>query len=108
MITDTVTYTFNVTNSGQVAVGNLALRDSIPASWNIVSNTITLTKGATVTTVSAANIRDNAGAPLGQTLSPVESLTIAFSVQIADVRMLPFPNKGTIIYNYKLANLSSS
>lgn len=105
---DTVTYTFNVTNSGQVAVSNLALRDLIPVSWTIVPNTLTITKGGTVTTVSAANLRDNAGAPLGQTLSPGESLTITFSVQIADVRMLPFSNKGTILYSYGPANLSGS
>ncbi len=84
---DVIDYTITIHNSGQGQATNVVYADNIPANTELVTNSITTTKGSITST-------DPVTIEIG-TMAPDETVTIEFSVQVTQ-SALQIENQGLV------------
>lgn len=90
-----ITYSLNVSNSGNIAAG-VILRDNIPTGSNFVSGSVT------VGGVSQPSASPIAGISLG-TMTPGSSVVVTFQTEVTSIPSQPFlVNQANTSYTYQL------
>ncbi|MGL4850747.1 MAG: DUF7507 domain-containing protein, partial [Clostridium sp.] len=91
---DTVTYTVNLRNTGNVNANDVTLTDIIPNDTSFVLGSVTV-NGTPFSSVNPQN-----GVPIG-TIAPNGTSVVTFKVTILKIpNPNPIPNKATVNYSY--------
>ncbi|MGL4655755.1 MAG: DUF7507 domain-containing protein, partial [Sarcina sp.] len=91
---DTLTYTINLRNTGNVPVNNVVLRDTIPGGTSFVLGSVTVNGIANILGVP------NVGIPIG-TINPGQNIVVSFKVKVTEIPTVnPIPNEATVNYTY--------
>ncbi|MGL5152441.1 MAG: hypothetical protein ACRC7N_17935, partial [Clostridium sp.] len=93
-VTDVLTYTLTLTNTGNVAADNVTLIDTVPGSTAFVTGSV-IVNGTPNGTASPST-----GIPVG-TIAPGTSSTVIFKVTVLTIPTSnPLLNKGYVGFNY--------
>lgn len=90
---DTITYTLNLTNTGNTTANNVVITDSIPNGTSYIAGSLQADVPVTGTPETTINITNG--------ITPNQTVTLRFSVRIDQLPdPNPIPNKALVSYNY--------
>ncbi|MGL4848101.1 MAG: DUF7507 domain-containing protein, partial [Clostridium sp.] len=95
---DTITYTFTLKNTGNIAANNIVLKDTIPAETSFVAGSVT------VGGVANGTANPGSGIPVG-TITPGQTVLVTFDVTVTSIPSTnPIKNSGTVNYTYTVVS----
>lgn len=93
-VNDIITYTLVVKNSGNVAVNNVVITDTIP------NGTVLVPGSVTVNGSGSGSVSPQSGIQVGS-IAAGGVATVTFQVSVLNIPVVnPIPNQGTVTYSY--------